>query len=104
MKFIEEVRINAEDITSGTLLLMLTYIDVHDKQSDQISKLAETVYKILLENRKHRIELVPTENVNRRLQKISLEIRRKKSSMANRITQSYQTYQTAVLMKIWRLM
>ena len=31
MKFIEEVRINAEDITSGTLLLMLTYIDVHDK-------------------------------------------------------------------------
>ena len=104
MKFIEEVRINAEDITSGTLLLMLTYIDVHDKQSDQISKLAETVYKILLENRKLRIELVPTENVNGRLLKISLEIRRKKSSMANRITQSYQTYQTASLMKIWRLM
>ena len=75
------------------------------KLSDQIYKLTEVIDQISLENRKHTSELVISKNVNLRLEEriINLEKGRKGSSIAEEIIYSYQAYQPASAMKIWRI-
>ena len=73
--------------------------DLH-KLPDEISKLAEAIDQISLENRKLRIELAITQNVNSRFEEkiINLE----KNQVEGR-QYSYQEFRTTSLMKIWRI-
>ena len=72
--------------------------DLH-KLPDEISKFAEAIDQISLENRKLRIELAITQNVNSRFEKI---INLEKNQVEGR-QYSYQEFRTTSLMKIWRI-